>query len=408
MNYDLGGNWMSWQKDLDAGEAEFIAGQFIKAERTFAGAVKELETEKKNSAEHARALQWLGRTRSWLAKYKQADKDLIAARHIEAEIYGEASKEVAVNNLFRSENCLYMENFDEAYSLASGALKLLEETVPKNDLSIAHALERLGVAAQYLNRLSEAEPYLTKAMGIRSAQLGEDHRLVAETLNRLSACHAANENFTLAGSLGRKALKIQEEKLGPHHPELGLTLYNLASQYVRTGMFERGGIVARRGLEVLKNSLPDHHPLVVRMSERLAAICLANCDYDESEELHKSALASAEKIWPADSLNLVSLLVGTGSSHLAKMEWNQAEKCFKRSLNILEKAPELNTGLEYTLLRQLQYSYLFQLKVGDALLLTPATYRAKHTSDATQTLDLLNKVVGFLGKKIELISKGEN
>lgn len=392
-------------KQIEEGIAQFGRGEFSQAADTLTAARDGLKGKGKDQAEYARVLEWLGRAQTWLAEYELAEGHLTESRNITESIHGQGSREVALCDLYLSDLAVAREQFQNGFQLATEALAVIQEKSPANDLSIADACARVGVAGSHLRKIDESENLLNKALGIRKSKLSEEHELVGQSLDDLSVCHASCGNFTMAGALGRKALAIREKALGKDHPEVGLSLYHLASQYVRASMFEKAEPVARRGIEIFNKSLPEEHALKIRMQERLATICLADGRNDEAEGLHKKALASAEKLWGPDSPSIVSNLIGLGSTYLNKTDFKNAEDYFKRSLSIMEKAPSIDTGQEYNLLQNLSCCYIFQLKVGDALQLVPASFRAKHTSNFHSSLDLIRMSIDFAMKQIDNFKK---
>jgi tetratricopeptide (TPR) repeat protein len=392
---------MSWEKAIDDGAAQYLRGEFKQSEQTFSSAVESLKSNETKKSEYAEALEWLGRSQIWLAKYGDADANFSKSREIKSEIYGPESKEVAILDLYRSDLAVAKQDFEEANSLAKRSLDRIEKTVGANDLAVAEAASRVGLTGSYMgNKVDESESFLNKALGIRRSKLGEEHLLVAQTLDELAQCHALAENFTMSGALGRKALTIKEKALGPDHPEVGVTLYHLSTQYVRTLMFDKAEPIARRGVEIL-SKLPADNEYKIRMLERLATICNAKGKLDEAEELHTRALASAEKFWGVDDPNIVSNLVGLASTNLNQNDYSNAEKHFKRSLRVMERQAKFEAGQEYSLLQNLSCCYIFQLKLGDMLQLVPATFRSRHIANYSGTLDLIRKTVEFAIKQID-------
>src|SRR5262249_30650063 len=150
----------------------------------------------------ASAYEILGRVRTWLAEYRKAEENLLESHRLKSKLYGDDSAEVAINNLYRSELLIAKDEYDEAYTLASNALNIIEKLKQPANLTLAQALSTKGLAAIMRNRAEEAEPLLSKAHGIRSTALGNEDRLVGESLDLLSQCSAALENYTLAGTLG--------------------------------------------------------------------------------------------------------------------------------------------------------------------------------------------------------------
>lgn len=395
----------SWEKQLDDGAAEFGRGEFQKAEQTLSDVVRELKDKEKSKSEFAAALEWLGRAQIWLGKFDESNKNLKESRQIRELTDGPESKAVALVDLYLADLAIAKQDFTSAHNLAQSAFAIIERETPAYDLAIAEAAERVGIAGAHLDgKFEESEAYLNKALGIRKGKLGENHGDVGWTLNHLSQCHARSQNFTMAGALGRKALAIQEAALGSEHPQVGVTLYNLSTQYVSTQMFEKAEPIARRGASVL-SKLPEDHVLNIRIRERLAATCLANLNLDEALDLNRKALASAEKVWGKDDPNIVSSLIALGSTYLYRNDFENAEIYFKRSLHVLERSQHLEASQEYSLLQNLFWSYLFQLKIGELIHLIPSSARARHIANYGSTIDLIRGVIDYIGTEVKNYKK---
>lgn len=392
---------------IDKGAAYFEKGEFSHAEEAFSSAATRLKGKDSSKSEYADTLQWIGQTRTWLGKFGDAELDLTESRRLKAEIYGPESKEVACVDLYHSDLLVANQEFQKGHDLAISAITVIEKEVGSYDLAIADAASRVGIALAMLGRVDESAAYLNRALGIRRKKLGEDNRLVGRTLDQLSQCHAQALNFTMAGALGRKALKVQEAALGDDHPDVGVTLLNLATQYVRTTMFEKGEPIARRAVEVLSKRLPAHHPLNIRAAERLGTVCMAKFNTEEALELHKKALAGAEKVWGKDDPNIISNLVGLASVQFNRGDFISAESYLKRSLSIMEKGPVLDTSQEYSLLTNLSCCYLCQLKIGDMMQLVPASFRAQHTAYYGSNLNLIRQAIEYFSKQIDAYRKDQ-
>lgn len=115
---------MSWEKAIDDGAAQYLRGEFKESEQTFASAVESLKGNDTKRSEYAEALEWLGRSQIWLAKYDAADESFTRSREIKSEIYGAESKEVALVDLYRADLSIAKQEFEEAHGLATKASTL--------------------------------------------------------------------------------------------------------------------------------------------------------------------------------------------------------------------------------------------------------------------------------------------
>ncbi|MCP4663025.1 MAG: tetratricopeptide repeat protein, partial [bacterium] len=99
------------------------------------------------------------------------------------------------------------------------------------ELEIEETGHLLNSAAGYLwnrARYAEAEPLFERAIKIREKALGEEHPLVAKSLNNLALLYRDQGRLAEAESLFERSLKIREKALGDEHPQVAQSLENYA------------------------------------------------------------------------------------------------------------------------------------------------------------------------------------
>lgn len=399
---------MSNSVNLESGTKLFEDGDYRGAKDAFSWAAGTLERDD-NKEELSSALHWLGKSQYKLGEYKDALESLTRAKELCERLHGSVPKalvDVDLGKVYQE-----LERGEDAINTVAGAVEILKEHAGPDSLEFAEASSALGVLHASRNNTEAAEPLINRGLGIRRAKLGESHRLIAESLNDLSYCHSISGNSTMSNAFGRKALAMMEKSLGENHAEVGLVLYNLSNQYVKQHAFGKAEITARRAYDILKEQLPADHEYNIWIKDRLATTCMVMYNLEEARELHESALNAVERKWGKDSPKMVNSLVGLGSVHLNRNEYLLAEPYFKRALNVLgnfsklDGSTDYNATKEYALLQQLSCCYVFQFKLGDALRLVPDSFRAKHTSDFSRTIDLIKGSVQFVLKQIDRMQK---
>lgn len=94
-------------------------------------------------------------------------------------------------------------------------------------------------------------------------------------------------------------------------------------------------------------------------------------------------------------------LIGLGLANLNCQDFRTSEKYLSIALDLMKGSGTLDTKMEYSLLQQLACSYVFQLKISDAVRLVPDSLRARHTANFNETIDMVNTALDFVGGQIE-------
>mgnify|MGYP001448144641 CR=1 FL=1 len=231
------------------------------------------------------------------------------------------------------------------------------------------------------------------------------HSEIAQSMNQLSAFYSQSGKFAPAEVMARQALEMQESILGNEHPEYGATLLNLATVFVKQGRMTKAEPYATEALEVLEARLPDSHSSHIAALDRLGSVMLSTNKNEEARDTYNKALLLSQTRWGKDSVHTAASLIGLGLANLNCGDYRSSEKYLSIALDLLQHSPELDSTIEYSLLQQLACSYVFQLKLGDAVRLVPDSLRARHTANFNETIDTLNKVIDFVGSQVENVRK---
>lgn len=93
-----------------------------------------------------------------------------------------------------------------------------------------------------------------RALGAQRDVLGEDHPVVARTLNHIANVLIEQRAYTEAASYAERSRQIRVRTLGPRHPLVASALSNRALAELRAGDLERGLETARAGLDITRGS----------------------------------------------------------------------------------------------------------------------------------------------------------
>ncbi|MCA9652846.1 MAG: serine/threonine protein kinase [Myxococcales bacterium] len=105
-----------------------------------------------------------------------------------------------------------------------------------------------------LARFDEALRYYEQAYEVQREQLGEQHPMVAQTLNHIGNVLIMMERYDEARTMCEQALAIRRETLGAGHPRVAAPLNNLAELVARQGDREQALRYAEQALEIARGS----------------------------------------------------------------------------------------------------------------------------------------------------------
>lgn len=118
--------------------------------------------------------------------------------------------------------------YREAERLATVSLSLREDVFGQNDLSVAQALNTLGLTYDAQGRQADAEALYARALLIQEELLGSLHPFVASTIEILASVYVAECRYREARPLHQRVLAIRESVLGPGHPDVVKSLATYA------------------------------------------------------------------------------------------------------------------------------------------------------------------------------------
>ena len=376
------------------------AGDYKACEDLFQNKLNEASDKERKTREYANNLLWLGHVQLKLDDNENARDNLSQAENLYRELGGDNQENLANAMTKHGEALTSLERTSEAHDKLEEALKLAKEVCGSCSVQVSDTLTALGLNYLKKNDLDKADQYLSKAYGMRKGIYGANSE-IAMSLNHLSVCYSQADNFTPAQVMAIQALEMQKPIIGDEHPDYGISLLNLATVYVKQGRMPKAEPYASEAVEVFKKKLPEYHSLNIWAKDRLGSIKLSAGENQEAREIYTGSLKLAQKKWGKDSPNTIGSLIGLGLASMNCGDYESSEKYLSIALDMMQHSPQVNPSIEYSILQQLACSYVFQLKLSDAVRLVPDSLRARHTADFNDTMDTLHKVSNFLSKQIE-------
>jgi tetratricopeptide (TPR) repeat protein/transcriptional regulator with XRE-family HTH domain len=236
--------------------------------------------------------------------------------HVEALTTWEYCQRLLVQALA----CATLIEQEEIISLAAG--RLLHETS-------TYLLE--------MARYAQAERCITRALSIRKQILGEEHPVVAESLNHLAELFYYRGQYRQAEQLHRQALAIRRACLEPNHPDVLISQNNLASMYWVQGRYHEAELLYRQTLQQREQIYGPDHLDVAESMQNLASLYVQQERYEEAEPLYQRCLHICQQQLEHDHAYLTTILNNLGKLYQRQSKYEQAEALYQQALAICQR-----------------------------------------------------------------------
>ncbi len=202
----------------------------------------------------------------------------------------------------------------------------------------AEQLENLAVIDLGAGDLEAARERFERALVLHREALGEEHPVVATTLNRLGATRIQLGDYPGARVLLLQSRAIRERVLGPDHPHLAPVLNNLANVHTSIGEYADGAQLYARALAIEERALGPDHPNVALDLHNLAGTTNMLGRPREASALYERTLAIQERVLGPDHPHVATTLLNLGRVKVQLKERAAALPLLERSLAIREQS----------------------------------------------------------------------
>ena len=182
------------------------------------------------------------------------------------------------------------ERIDQVYARVVANRALLDD---ERSTTVAHAMFRLGMEANYRGDLERAEPLLQGALELRRQVYGDPHSEVATTLMALASLEGRLGRWDEALVLSREGVEGLRETLGPAHPTYAMHLGARAVMVGNYGGDAEAAVDMQREAEGVQVAALGEGHLHVAMTRRNLGRSLLSLDRpDEAVAALEAGLSS--------------------------------------------------------------------------------------------------------------------
>lgn len=269
--------------------------------------------------------------------------------------FAEAELDFTNDELSRVHLALSRGEVHEAAGEPEAALGLyleaqqLHDALPHPDpLLRAEILDDIGVVQIELSQYDEARTTLSRAYQYWTAELGDDHPLVARGISSLGVLHARTGHYAEAARAWETALGIWSTTKGAESDDVAAMHSNLGVVYRLLGDHEAAHHHLERALELRERLLGPDHPRVAGVHGNLGNLATAREDYAGALAAFTRALEISEAEFGPDDIRLASMLAGIGQAAVELGEARKALQVLERALDLQERhlAPGHNKTTE--------------------------------------------------------------
>ena len=286
--------------------------------------------------------------------------------------------------------------FDLAEPLLNQALVTAERFYGSDDLAIVPYLSALAEQHKSQSRYADAVRPYERALAIVEAKREPNHEDV--TLYRVSLSHVYRQvnRPDDAIQLHEKALAAAEKALGTNDLGLREPLLELAGAYAQ----QKRHADAVNVYERLERLLDPKHSDLVRVNLDLAEQLVKLRRVREAEERYKSALATAEQEFGADSWQTIWHLNHLGRFYGAQRLYAQGDPLIKQILHILDNVLGDDDNLD-NILSHVHAYYHRAKRYADAIAVGERMLRLREKRGET-TFQLQDQVWGVAADYFEI------
>jgi tetratricopeptide (TPR) repeat protein/tRNA A-37 threonylcarbamoyl transferase component Bud32 len=284
----------------------------------------------------AEALLARGSFRGDLARFAEAEEDMLRAYRLAAEHRYDAVEAKAVARLVLVVG-YHQARHEAGLQWGTTALALAKSRPAEPELE-ASALVDIGTVLGSKGELSEALAHHERALAIYEAAMGSDHPNVGRMLGSIGTVLRQQGRLPEALAYQERALAIFERALGPAHPDVAKGLSNLGSMLVDHGELEAALTHQRRALAILEQALGPDHPDVAKVHHNFGAVLLRQGEQEAALIHYRSALVGFEQALGPDHPDVAGLVANIGLVLGEQGKLPEAHEQLQRALASFERA----------------------------------------------------------------------
>jgi tetratricopeptide (TPR) repeat protein len=236
----------------------------------------------------------------------------------------------------------------------------------ENHPLVAQSLNDLALLYCYQGRYEVAEPIHIQALQLRKQLLGVNHPHVATSLNNLAELYRSQGKYEQAEPLYIQALELRKQLLGENHPHVATSLNNLALLYHYQGKYEAAEPIHIQALQLYKQLLGENHPDFASSLNNLAVLYELQGRYEAAEPLYIQALELRKQLLGVNHPDIPQSLNNLAVLYELQGRYEEAEPLYIQALELRKQLLGVNHPDTAQSFNNLAVFYYFQGKYEEA------------------------------------------
>ncbi|NEP67660.1 MAG: tetratricopeptide repeat protein [Moorea sp. SIO3A5] len=227
--------------------------------------------------------------------------------------------------------------YSEAIPLAERALGIWQQVLGEEHPLVASSLNYLAALYYSQGRYQEAEPLYQQALDLRKRLLGEEHPDVATSLNHLAGLYSSQGRYQEAEPLYQQALDLRKRVLGEENSDVATSLNNLAGLYSSQGRYQEAEPLYQQALDLRKQVLGEQHPDVATSLNNLAGLYDSQGRYQEAEPLYRQSLDLSKRLLGEEHPHVATSLNNLAGLYSSQGRYQEAEPLYRQALDLIKR-----------------------------------------------------------------------
>ena len=256
--------------------------------------------------------------------------------------------------------------YEPARKLTEESLAIRREILGEDHLLVAESLQNLAVLRREMGDEAAAEPLLREALEIQRKHGATDTALYAKALNDLAALLEEKGDLETAEKLYSESLALKRRLLGSEHEDVARGLNNLGRLRHRKKDYQGAEQCYRQSLTMRRKLFGEIHPEIANTLNNLAVLYEDEGDLARAEKAYREVLEMRRNLYGDQHPKVARSLYNLAALLQLRGDARAAEPLYREALSIVEHNPGGNDVERGVYLRGLASVFLEQGKVTEA------------------------------------------
>ncbi|MBI3849306.1 MAG: tetratricopeptide repeat protein [Verrucomicrobia bacterium] len=214
------------------------------------------------------------------------------------------------------------------------ALELRRAKLGPNHRDTLTSMHSLATAYESAGKLDQALPLLEETLKLQKTTLGRDHTNTLRSMNSLGNLYRTVGKRDQSLALRGEMLKLAKARLGPGDSLTLVATCNLALSYLELGKVDQAVSLLEETLKPLKATLETGHPVIPTAMENLASAYRAAGKLDKAISVAEEALRLRKASQGPDNPETLGTMMVLGNIYGEARKFDQAVPLLEETLKL--------------------------------------------------------------------------